>query len=119
MRHLLAFALPIAVAALAYGLGLARTLGAHPFWADTVILIGTPVGLLLAWLLWLTPLNRGARAVLGLALLVAAYWVAATGQARFAASFAEDAFAGRIWYFGWIAVFAGLAASLAGALLRR
>jgi hypothetical protein len=40
--------------------------------------------------------------VLGLAIAAATY-----GKAQFAASFAEDSFAGRLWYFGWIGIAAG------------
>ncbi len=47
--------------------------------------------------------------LLTLAALAAATW----GKAEFAASFAEDALAGRFWFFGWIGTAAGATALLA------
>lgn len=93
--------------ALALGLtGLAVHLGAHPFWADTVVWIGAALGLVAALL---SERMRPSLGLGGFALVTAlAVWAAVAGKARFVASYAEDAFAGRLWYFGWIGFFAGL-----------
>ncbi len=105
-----AFALA-ATFALGY-LGGTQLLGAHPFWATQITLIGAPIGLFLAWLAALR--LPGIPAVIGFAILTgAALATARYGQAGFAASFAEDQFAGQLWYFGWIASAAGFAALVA------
>ena len=107
---LLAATLMLAVGAF----GLAEYAGAHPFWSGRVVYIGVPLGLILAWAVRRAGLGRGMRLglyLLGTVVLVSlAFW----GKAQFAASFAEDRFAGQVWYFGWIG-----AAMFATALLAR
>ena len=117
MRYLPALIAPAALALLALALNLTQSLGAHPWWAQTVILIGLPLGLILAVLLsrW-TASWRIAMVVLGTG---AAFAAATLGKARFAASYAEDALAGQIWYFGWIATCALASALFATALWPR
>ena len=85
-------------------LDLAEYGGAHPFWSSSVVYIGVPVGIIFAGVIRALGLGRGARLVLYAALLAVAIWVAYSGKTQFAASYAEDAFAGRMWYFGWIAI---------------
>ena len=97
----LALALPVLLAAL----GVSRGLGAHPFWAFQTAIVGAPVGCVLGLALMRT--RRGILA--GAALLAVSGVTAWMGKARFTASYAEDALAGKLWYFGWIGVAAGLA----------
>ena len=93
-------------AVLAWG-GLFRWLGAHPWWDIKTALIGAAIGVVLFVVLeWLRP---GLSFWVGLLVLVVAILVSSIGKSRFAASFAEDAFAGKLWYFGWIGIAAGLA----------
>ena len=114
--------IPLALAALALAaaafLGLPKSLGAHPWWSQSVVWIGLPIGLAAALALrflkapWLLSLA-------GLVLLTAgAFALASYGKAQFAASYAEDVLAGRFWYFGWIATAAFSAATLAAVGLR-
>ncbi|WP_424970950.1 hypothetical protein [Dinoroseobacter sp. S76] len=104
--------LAVAALALANQTGLPRTLGAHPFWATQVLWIGAPIGLLLALLATLR--GHGRLGLLGgIALSAAAYGTATYGRIAFAASYAEDALAGQLWYFGWIALATGAALALA------
>ena len=86
-----------------------RLLGAHPWWSGKVVYFGAPIGVILAafggpWLRlrWRLSVFAGATLL--------AFWVAYSGKAGFTASYAEDHFAGRMWFFGWIATMAGLAA---------
>lgn len=102
MRPLLPalFAALIMVALIA--LDIARPLGAHPWWSQKTLLIGAPLGLILATLLGLKlrplPLTITFAVATALTFATAKY-----GQTQFAASYAEDALAGKLWYFGWIA----------------
>ena len=118
MRYLPALIAPVLVAAVAYGLDLPKMLGAHPWWSGNVIAIGLPVGLALALALNWTGLAAAWRVgAMGLAML-GAFAFASVGKARFAASYAEDALAGQMWFFGWIATCAFAAALIASTLLR-
>lgn len=103
MRNLiLSLAVAIAAVLIAAHLGAAERLGAHPWWAVRVAYYGILPGAVAAAALAALRLPATVRAMLGFALLAVAFWVAHTGGARFAASYAEDAAAGRMWFFGWI-----------------
>lgn len=98
------------------GNGLPQTLGAHPWWATRVIWIGLPIGLVLAGLAGVAYSGRFARVAAFALLTLAAIATTYIGKTRFAASYAEDAVAGQMWYFGWIAICALTAATLASLL---
>ena len=96
--------------------------GAHPWWALKVGYLGTAIGVPV----WLGMRALGAsgrvRLVLAATALLVAMVATGVGKARFAASFAEDALAGRFWFIGWIAVMAAalaVIATLAGTMLGR
>lgn len=93
--------------------GLTTTLGAHPFWSVQVAWIGTPVGLVLALAAKHGGVRWSLRSLVFLILAILAFALAAHGKSLFAASFAEDRAAGRLWYFGWIATACFAAAFLA------
>jgi len=113
MKLIASLGIPAFAALLAYAAGVTLTLGAHPWWADKVIWIGLPVGLALAGLAWALRLSW-MTSVTGFALLtLTAGATARIGKTRFAASFAEDTVGGLMWYYGWIAVCALSAATLA------
>ncbi len=117
MKHLFGLVLPLIVAALAAAFAVPFALGAHPQWAITVILIGTPLGIVVGWATsWIPPLPRLIAAIV---LTLAAFATARYGRAEFGASFAEDVFAGQLWHFGWISTcgFAALTASTLGYIL--
>ena len=95
-------------------LGLTELAGAHPFWARQVVYLGVPIGLILAWIIRRTGIGRTARLGIYLVGTAVFFALAAWGKMRFAASFADDALAGQVWYFGWIAT-----AALGTALLAR
>ena len=105
----------IAVIAAAY-LGLTQSLGAHAFWATKTAWIGVPIGLVAA--LALARFGKMPRLVFFAVLLVAAGAAAHFGRVEFAASYAENALAGKFWYFGWIGVAATATAFLAALLSR-
>lgn len=111
MRHLLPALIAALVMAALIALDIARPLGTHPWWSQKTLLIGTPIGLILATLarLKLRPLPLAVTLAIATAL---AFATAKYGQTQFAASYAEDQLAGKLWYFGWIATGATLAASL-------
>jgi hypothetical protein len=115
--------LPLALTAAALGLAyltdLPRDFGAHPWWSQKVVLMGGGVALLLTALFTFWNKATLLRTVLFGALAVVAYLVADYGKTQFAASYAEDAVAGQMWYFGWLTLsaFAGLALGSALQLL--
>lgn len=112
-QRLFAVAAAAIFAVAAYLFELPKLAGAHPFWSDTVILIGTPIGLILG--LVTTRLPYTVR-MIALAALLGTSIVAATfGKRAFAASYAENVFAGQVWYFGWIAVCISCAAFISSA----
>ena len=98
--------------------GWTAALGAHPMWTDTTVMFGAAAGFAV-WLV-LSALRVPGWAVLVMGLLagLAALWVARHGGETFAASYAEDRMAGRLWYFGWIATSAMLYVVLAETLTR-
>jgi len=89
---------------LAY-LGVPEQLGAHPRWAMKVSYIGIGLGVVIYSLAWVWQSGWVAKFILFAVLAVISGVGATFGKSRFAASFAEDALAGQLWYFGWIAVF--------------
>lgn len=110
--------LPLLAALLAQVSGLTQTLGAHPFWSGKVIWIGLVLGLGLAGLLRLIGLSRMPATVLAALLAASAFLLAQAGKSGFAASYGENALAGRFWFFNWIATCAFVAAMLAS-LMRK
>jgi len=82
-------------------LGLTKELGAHPFWADKVVISGIIGGIMVWLLLAFSKLSMSKRLGLGLVALVISFAVARYGAHGFAISYAEDQFAGKLWFFGW------------------
>lgn len=103
IKVLFPFALAAITVVLAAALGLSQTLGAHPFWAIKIALIGAPAGAVLALILRYATRFRWTSAFAALVLTSMAFAMAHMGKTRFAASYAEDLQAGQLWYFGWIA----------------
>lgn len=91
-----------------WAIDLPAILGAHPWWSGKAVLIGAPIGFGLAYL---ATFLLSARLRIGLFFIATAValWAAYSGKMTFVASFGDDAFAGRIWFFGWIATMVGLA----------
>jgi hypothetical protein len=120
-QHLSGVAVALIAAAAAAGfaaLGGTEALGAHPFWAIKVGWIGALIGVAAH----LAGRGMGLSRPIGVGLFAGAMVLAGLttyiGKTRFVASFAEDAFAGRMWFLGWIAVMAA-ATALAASLLSR
>lgn len=81
--------------------GLSEALGAHPWWARQTGIVGGLGGAVL-WLVGLrragiSPLAQLTAATLALLTSAAAVYF---GKQAFVASYAENALAGRFWYFG-------------------
>lgn len=110
--------LTLSLLGLAMLVGLAMTfnvtqyLGAHPWWSGKVIWIGIPIGTLLSLFAWLLHVARLPRLLGFGAFTILSFSMAHIGKSRFAASYAEDMFAGQMWYFGWVATCAFCAATL-------
>ncbi len=99
---ILSLAAAVAAVLVAAHLGAAERLGAHPWWSVRVAYYAIVPGVVAAAVLAALRLPAAARVTVACGLLLLAYGVARTGGARFAASYAEDAAAGRMWFFGWI-----------------
>lgn len=108
--------LSIVLFAVLLWLGVPKFLGAHPWWSTKVGLIGVPIGLGIGTILnWPAQIPR----VIGLAILtVVMFGIAHFGKTTFAASYAENKFAGQMWFFGWIATMA-CASALALTIFRQ
>lgn len=115
-RQILALAGAFVLVAVLAWMGVTERLGAHPFWAVRIGWTGAAAGAGLALVLILLRVPSGWRLGLGVAGTAAGYAVAKVGAARFAASYAEDALAGRFWFFGWICVAAALVVMLQAVL---
>ncbi len=115
-RFLIAAGAAAAIVLAAAHLGLTERLGAHPWWAVQIAWIGVPIGVVLAWFAAKRP--SWTPSIASLVLAVGAFGLASLGKARFAVSYAEDVFAGQMWYWGWIgtALFTATTLSL---LIRR
>lgn len=114
LSPIIAFAIPVLLA----WLGLTNALGAHIWWDVKTILIGAPIGVLLAFLMAQVWADTVKRTILWALLLLGAFAIAKYGQTAFVNSYAEDQFAGKLWYFGWIATGAGAAGALYSAIHR-
>ena len=113
VRFGIAFAAAVVLPVLLAQSGLFVRLGAHPWWGVQTALIGAPIGASLAMLPWLD----GKRFILGSAVLGLSAAAAMYGKSQFAASYAEDAFAGALWYYGWIGIALGDALIVAALVL--
>lgn len=89
--------------------GLTIRLGAHPFWAVSTAWIGGAVGLIVAVGLGTMRVRRRNSLLLAAVVIVVSATAAHFGKQAFAASYAEDTFAGHLWYYGWIGGLAGCA----------
>jgi hypothetical protein len=88
--------------------GVTTALGAHPWWSFKGVYIGAIVGVVIYVLqsFW-----RGSFVIKRLIFAIRLLAMTATvwqGKTRFVASFAEDAFAGKMWFYGWIGIVAFL-----------
>lgn len=100
------------VICIAAAFGLTAALGAHPWWAGKIAVMGAPVGaVVMLAVVWAMGYSRVALVVFALT-TAAGYATAHVGKTRFAASYAEDTFAGQLWFFGWIGTAAAACAFL-------
>jgi hypothetical protein len=102
-RNILSAALALSIPIGFAYLGGTKALGAHNWWDIKSIIIGAPIGILLAYAVGLLPLAKPTKIIGFLILTCLAFWVAKHGQTAFANSYGDDQFAGKLWYFGWIA----------------
>lgn len=98
--------------------GLPDALGAHPWWAQQSGIIGGVGGAILWLALRRAGLSFSALVFVAVSALLASAAAAHFGKQVFAASFAENALAGRFWYFGWFAI-SGSVALLTAAVVAR
>lgn len=112
MRKALPLLLTLLFIALAYATNAPAQFGAHPQWAQTNLLIGGALGIATAFAAGFLP-GPAVFRILGFAVLSGFFiWAAQVGGREFAASYGDDAQAGQLWYLGWIAAPAALAALL-------
>ena len=103
--------LALAIAVVAAYFDLPKALGAHPWWSRQVVMVGAGVGLIVVF--GASLLHHKWVLLWGAVITLVASAAAATyGKAQFAASYAEDAFAGQLWFFGWIGICFGAVTSI-------
>lgn len=90
-----------------------KMLGAHPWWSQMTILAGGSTGLVFAYILSLFS-PRWVKLLLFAVLAIGGFLAARWGGLEFAASYAENALAGKFWYFGWYFAWAGAAGVVFG-----
>lgn len=95
--------------------GLPGELGAHPFWALQTGAIGGTAGAGLWFGLNRAGVSAQEQVLLAAVALLASGAAAYFGKQVFAASFAENAVAGRFWYFGWFGISGSFAVCLGAA----
>ncbi len=84
-------------------------LGAHPWWAQQVTLVGIAIGIGLFALSVFAPVDAKVFLIATPLLIAAATASSVIGKSVFVASYASNGLAGRMWYFGWFAIWAALA----------
>ena len=106
-RYIIPIGLAVAAVLLVFAYsGGPVALGAHPWWGFKVAYIGVPIGAVLFGLQLVWRAGYVAKAGLYATFLCLAAYLTYRGKIQFAASYAEDAAAGQMWIFGWIAIFA-------------
>lgn len=102
--------------------GLPQRFGAHPWWARQTGIIGGVGGAVLWLALRRAGVSPAAQLTVAALALLASAAAAYFGKQVFAASYAENALAGRFWYFGWFTLAGSVAlllATAASSVLRR
>lgn len=92
-------------------------LGTHPFWSDKVTYIGIGIGIVLSLIVFLISRRAGlgnGKVLIGLIVLTGVVAVIALyfGKAEFVASFAENRFAGKVWFYGFMGMIGSAFATL-------
>lgn len=95
----------LAILAFVY-FGGAEALGAHPRWGMKIAYLAIASGLLMAFLAALAGQRWQLQLITFSTLLVISIAITTYGKTQFAASYAEDDFAGKLWFFGWIGALA-------------
>ncbi len=101
-RIVVAVGIGLVTALIFYLIELTTLAGAHPRWVNQLFYSGAGLGTVIAVIA--IQFAFVPRTIALSFLVIAAYLTADYGKARFAASFAEDAVAGQMWYFGWHAL---------------
>lgn len=100
-------------------LGLPAALGAHPWWAAKSGVIGSLLGAAFVFGWWLMVKETRFLPWIALVSLGSSTLAAVLGKQVFVASFAENAVAGRFWFFGWFGLSASLFVLIVALLLSR
>lgn len=103
-RDLILILVLLAVFWLAAIAGLPERLGAHPWWAVRSGIVGSLIGAAVSVGVVFARLDGTRFRWLAGIGLVSAIASATFGKRAFAASLAENALAGRFWFFGWFAI---------------
>lgn len=83
-----------------------EALGAHPLWGMKIAYLGIAGGVLMSVLATFCGQRRALQLITFTTLLLISIAITTYGKTEFAASYAEDDFAGKLWFFGWIAALA-------------
>ncbi|MFY0596707.1 MAG: hypothetical protein JXQ85_09775 [Cognatishimia sp.] len=101
MKYAIAVLTTLGLALLAWLADIPTQFGAHPWWGQKVLMTGALIGLALGVAVHWISKGHMVAAILLIATALVGFAVAKYGQTQFAATFAEDRFAGTLWFFGW------------------
>lgn len=99
--------------------GLPEYLGAHLWWAQRSGIVGSLIGAACLVGLRRVGLHGWPLISIGAVSFALSSAAAVFGKRVFVASFGDNSFAGRFWFFGWFAVSASLFVLIAALLLHR
>ncbi|ARU88671.1 hypothetical protein [Pseudomonas sp. M30-35] len=81
-------------------------LGAHPRWGMKIAYLAIASGLVMLFLATLASRRWQFQLITFSTLLIISIAITTYGKTQFAASYAEDDFAGKLWFFGWVGALA-------------
>jgi len=100
-------------------LGVTTALGAHPWWSLKIAYIGVGIGAGIYFLMSFWHQSTRTKLLVSVIFLTNSTIFVWLGKARFVASYGDDIFAGKMWFYGWMAVVAWIFVLIVVAVVKR